>query len=69
MRPGLRGQEIGVIDIYDDSSFVEVPKRAAERVIIALRGTTLRGQRVNVDKARPPDGHSRPPATGRGGKR
>ncbi len=66
---GLRGQEIGVIDIYDDSSFVEVPQRAADRVIIALRGTTLRGQRVNVDKARPPDGHSRPPATGRGGKR
>jgi ATP-dependent RNA helicase DeaD len=55
---GVRGQDIGMIDIYDDSSFVEVPKPASERVITALRGTTLRGHRVTVEIARPPDGRA-----------
>jgi ATP-dependent RNA helicase DeaD len=56
----LRGQDIGAIDIYDDASFVEVPQAAGERVIAALRGTTLRGHRVTVEVARPPDGRTPP---------
>ena len=55
---GVRGQDIGMIDIYDDASYVEVPKPASERVITALRGTTLRGHRVTVEIARPPDGRA-----------
>ncbi|GAC1437828.1 MAG: hypothetical protein NVSMB65_12150 [Chloroflexota bacterium] len=62
---GLRGQEIGVIDIYDDGSFVEVPKAAVERVIAALRGTTLRGHRVVVEVARAHEGRAPAPGSRR----
>ena len=50
---GMSGQSIGTIDILDRSSFVEVPASQAETVISALRGTMLRGRKVNVQMARP----------------
>jgi ATP-dependent RNA helicase DeaD len=49
----LPGRAIGVIDIYDEFSFVEVPREAANRVVSALSRTTLRGKRLNVEIARP----------------
>jgi ATP-dependent RNA helicase DeaD len=45
---GVAGDAIGAIRITDRFSLVEVPAEAAEHVIQALRGTTLRGKRVNV---------------------
>ncbi|MBM3992098.1 MAG: ATP-dependent helicase, partial [Planctomycetes bacterium] len=45
---GLAGNEIGPIQIADRFSLVEVPAPAAHHVIGALRGTTIRGRRVNV---------------------
>ncbi|MCC7012383.1 MAG: DEAD/DEAH box helicase [Planctomycetes bacterium] len=45
---GLPGNAIGPIRIADRFSLVEVPADAAEQVIRALRGTTIRGRRVNV---------------------
>ena len=50
---GLPGNRIGAIDLYDNFAFVEVPKEDARRVLAALTHTTLRGQRVDVDVARP----------------
>jgi ATP-dependent RNA helicase DeaD len=50
---GVPGNAIGVIDIMDRSTFVEVPEEAAPRVIEALSRTKLRGKRVFVDVARP----------------
>lgn len=50
---GMSGQSIGTIDIMDRSSFVEVPASQTENVITALRGTMLRGRKVNVQVARP----------------
>jgi ATP-dependent RNA helicase DeaD len=41
-------QAIGAIRITERFSLVEVPADQAEHVIRALRGTTLRGKRVNV---------------------
>jgi ATP-dependent RNA helicase DeaD len=49
---GLQGGDIGAIQIADGFSLVEVPERAADRVIEALRGATIRGQKVNVRRER-----------------
>jgi len=50
---GVPGSAIGVIDIMDRSTFVEVPEADAARVIDALSRTKLRGKKVYVDVARP----------------
>jgi ATP-dependent RNA helicase DeaD len=43
---GIDSRDIGAIDIADRFSLVEVPDDAADEVIRALRGTTIRGKRV-----------------------
>ena len=43
---------IGAIDITDRFSVVEVPDEAADEIIHALSGTTIRGKRVNVRRDR-----------------
>jgi ATP-dependent RNA helicase DeaD len=50
---GLPGNRVGAIDLYDNFAFVEVPKEDVGRVLAALNHTTLRGQRVEVDVAKP----------------
>lgn len=50
---GLPGRAIGAIDIFDEFSFVEVPRETVGRVLGALNQTTLRGKRLNVEIARP----------------
>jgi ATP-dependent RNA helicase DeaD len=49
---GVDAREIGAIDITDRFSLVEVPGGAAEDIISALRGTTIRGKRVIVRRDR-----------------
>ncbi len=49
---GLRGNDIGAIQIADGFSLVEVPEASADRVIRALRAATIRGQKVNVRRER-----------------
>ena len=49
---GLRGGDVGAIQIADGFSLVEVPEAAADRVIQALRGATIRGQKVTVRRER-----------------
>jgi ATP-dependent RNA helicase DeaD len=49
---GLRGGDIGAIQIADGFSLVEVPADAADRVIEALRAGTLKGQKVMVRRER-----------------
>jgi ATP-dependent RNA helicase DeaD len=43
---------IGAIDITDRFSVVEVPDEAADDIIHALSGTTIRGKRVSVRRDR-----------------
>ncbi|HEY4303607.1 MAG TPA: DEAD/DEAH box helicase [Gemmatimonadaceae bacterium] len=43
---GLDSRSIGAIEITDRFSLVEVPDDAADEVIRALRGTTIRGKKV-----------------------
>jgi ATP-dependent RNA helicase DeaD len=49
---GLRGNDIGAIQIADGFSLVEVPEASADRVIQVLRGATIRGQKVTVRRER-----------------
>jgi ATP-dependent RNA helicase DeaD len=48
----LRGRQIGAIEIADSFSLVEVPESAAEEVITALRGSTVKGRKVTVRRER-----------------
>jgi ATP-dependent RNA helicase DeaD len=60
---GLPGKAVGAIDILDRSAFVEVPAARADEVIEALSSVKLRGRRVRVQIARPPEA-SRGPEPG-----
>ncbi|MFB9238204.1 DEAD/DEAH box helicase [Plantactinospora siamensis] len=48
----LSGREVGSIEIADRFSLVEVPEAAAQDVIAALRGTTIKGRKVTVRRER-----------------
>ena len=49
---GLSGRQIGAIDIADRFALVEVPSDEADRVINALRATSIKGLRANVRRER-----------------
>ncbi|MGW4493183.1 DEAD/DEAH box helicase [Streptomyces sp. NPDC004376] len=48
----LNGRDIGSIEIADRFSLVEVPDEAAEDVIHALRGASIKGRRAQVRRER-----------------
>jgi ATP-dependent RNA helicase DeaD len=48
----LTGRDIGAIEIADRFSLVEIPESAADEVIAALRGTTIRGRKPMVRRER-----------------
>ena len=50
---GVPGRAVGAIDLYERFSFVEVPENLAERVLKALKRTTLRGRKIAPTIARP----------------
>jgi ATP-dependent RNA helicase DeaD len=47
------GRAVGAIDLYERFSFVEVPENVAERVIRALKRTTIRGRKIAPTIAKP----------------
>jgi len=47
---GLPGREIGAIDIFEHESCVEVPEARVGDVTQALARTTLRGQKVTIER-------------------
>lgn len=49
---GIPGNLIGLINIYDRFTFVEVPKDVAMQVIQALQEATIKGRAVNVEPAK-----------------
>ena len=62
----LRAKAIGVIDVLDRTTFVEIPKEEADHVIDALRNSSLRGRKVKVQLAHPSEiPEARPPRHGR----
>ncbi|MDX6533584.1 MAG: ATP-dependent helicase DeaD [Gaiellales bacterium] len=48
----LSGREIGAIEIADRFTLVEVPDSAADEVISALRGSTIKGKKPTVRRER-----------------
>ncbi|PXY34077.1 DEAD/DEAH box helicase [Prauserella flavalba] len=48
----LRGRDIGAIDIADRFSLVDVPEGAADDVIAALKGTTIKGRKATIRRER-----------------
>jgi ATP-dependent RNA helicase DeaD len=50
----LTGRDIGAIEIADRFSLVEVPESAADEVIAALRGSSIKGRRATVRRERFP---------------
>lgn len=56
---GLAGRDIGAIEIADRFSLVEVPEAAAEKVIKALRHTTIKGRKATVRRERDTPGRRR----------
>ncbi|MFI7673140.1 DEAD/DEAH box helicase [Actinophytocola sp. NPDC049390] len=48
----LTGRDIGAIEIADRFSLVEVPESAADEVIAALRGSSIKGRRTTVRRER-----------------
>lgn len=49
----LSKENVGNIDVYDKFSFIEVPKKHADRVIQGLNGEKVKGTRVTVELAKP----------------
>jgi ATP-dependent RNA helicase DeaD len=58
---GIKGEQVGRIDIHESHTVVEVNHSAARQVIKALNGTTIRGRSVRADFDRP-----KRPSSGRG---
>ncbi|MFH0774756.1 MAG: DEAD/DEAH box helicase [bacterium] len=52
-KAGIAGRSIGEISIFDNFTFVEVPKENAEKVIEVMHQSMLSGKKVAVAKARP----------------
>ncbi len=50
---GIPGNAIGSIELYDHFSFVEVPANRAERVLKALKQTTIRKRKISASIAKP----------------
>ncbi|KPV51647.1 RNA helicase [Kouleothrix aurantiaca] len=51
---GIPGRAIGAIELFEHFALVEVPSNAAEKVLRALRHTTIRGRKIAPSIARPP---------------
>ncbi len=49
---GIPGSAIGLINIYDRFTFVEVPRDVARQVMQAMQGATIKGRTVNIEPAR-----------------
>jgi ATP-dependent RNA helicase DeaD len=45
---GVQSRSLGVIEIGDRSSYIEVPETLADDIIAALKATTIRGKKVPV---------------------
>jgi ATP-dependent RNA helicase DeaD len=47
----IPARSIGLINIFDKFSFVEVPEQFAERVLAVMHKNSIRGYKVNIEPA------------------
>jgi ATP-dependent RNA helicase DeaD len=50
---GIPGRAIGQIEIYDEFTFVEVPKNAVKNVLSKMSRAKIKGKKVKVEWAKP----------------
>ena len=50
---GLAGKLIGAIDVYNDFTFVEVPRDSAQQVLQIMKDNYIKGNQINIEPARP----------------
>ncbi|MCI9146653.1 MAG: DEAD/DEAH box helicase [Hungatella sp.] len=48
---GISGKMVGSIDMYDNYTFVEVPREYADAVLRAMKDVKIKGKNVHVEKA------------------
>ena len=48
----IPARSIGLINIFDKFSFVEVPEQVAEKVMAVMHKNSIRGYKVNIEPAR-----------------
>ncbi|MDO8685472.1 MAG: DEAD/DEAH box helicase [Clostridiales bacterium] len=48
---GLPGRLIGLIDIYENYTFVEVPREYASEVLKSMKNYKIKGKRINIEKS------------------
>lgn len=46
---GIKGSDIGHIDIFDKHSYVDIPKADIDRVLDGMRNNTIKGKSVNLE--------------------
>lgn len=49
---GMKGNQIGAIDIYDKYSFVDVPKSDVDKIMRVMNSTKIKGKKANFEIAR-----------------
>jgi ATP-dependent RNA helicase DeaD len=49
---GLKGNRIGMIDVFEKFSFVEVPEVDVKKVLKVMDNNTIKGQKVNIEIAK-----------------
>ncbi|MDR1532750.1 MAG: DEAD/DEAH box helicase [Clostridiales bacterium] len=49
---GISGKQIGSIDIFDDFTFVDIPKEYVADVLMGMQNKKLKGNRVKIERAK-----------------
>jgi len=50
-KTSMSGSNIGQIDINDDYTFVDIPKKYAEEVLDIMRKGSIKGNKIIIEKA------------------
>ena len=49
---GIPGKLVGSIDMLDNYTFVEVPSKYADAVLLAMENVTIKGRKISMEKAK-----------------
>jgi ATP-dependent RNA helicase DeaD len=48
---GISGDVVGVIDMYDKFTFVELPQKYEEKVLKSMSKNRIKGRKINIERA------------------
>jgi ATP-dependent RNA helicase DeaD len=49
---GIPGRSIGHIDIFEEFTFVDVPREYAKDIIIGMKNKKIKGKKINIERAK-----------------